>query len=57
MVADHKRRDAAVIERSIEELVQLADGEPDAILQRLRQLVPEYCPSPHTASADRPAAA
>ncbi len=41
-VADRKRRDAAVVRRSIEQLVQRADEYPESVVEMLKRIVPEY---------------
>jgi FlaA1/EpsC-like NDP-sugar epimerase len=56
-IADRKRRDPAAIAAAIERLSQLADDSPEAIIELLRQIVPEYTPVPHARTSDRPAAA
>ncbi len=41
-VADHKPRDGHTITTSIQRLLQLADDNPQAIINLLQQIVPEY---------------
>ncbi len=41
-VAAHRRRDPAVVVRSIERLLQLADDHPELLVGLLQQIVPEY---------------
>ncbi len=41
-VADRKRRDATVVLRSIEQLVQMADEYPESVVEMLKRIVPEY---------------
>jgi len=44
-VADRQRHDPAAVLTAVEQLESLADGDPEAILEQLRQIVPEYVPS------------
>ena len=43
-VADGRRRDPAEIIRSIDQLLQLADEQPEAVVDLLQQIVPQYRP-------------
>ncbi|OHB68815.1 MAG: hypothetical protein A2V70_11365 [Planctomycetes bacterium RBG_13_63_9] len=47
-VAERKRRDAAAIVGSIEELLQAADASPEMMVELLRQIVPQYAQSQQT---------
>jgi len=57
VVADRERRDRSAILRSIEQLGRLADQDPAAIVQQLRQMIPEYLPSHQAAECPKRIAA
>ncbi len=52
-VADGGHRDPAAILHSIDRLLQLADEQPEAVVELLQQIVPEYRPLCQPACSDR----
>ncbi|NQU24471.1 MAG: polysaccharide biosynthesis protein, partial [Candidatus Nealsonbacteria bacterium] len=52
-VADGGRRDPEAIIRSIDRLLLLADEQPEAVVELLQEIVPQYRPLCHTVRSDR----